>query len=181
MIGIDRPKDLRLGGFDLALLSGGPIYGLLARAGIARPGRAGFALRILFFLALSWIPLVVLTIWQGTFLNPALKVPFLYDFAEQCRFLFVLPLLIVAEAVVEPWLGYIMAQFRPLVSEADSEKFSENISLAMRSRDSLPIELVLILLAFIRPHFDTMSLSANITSWRTVTTDAGAVPCPSST
>ncbi len=176
MIGTDRPKDLRLSEFDLSLLRGGPMYGLLVRSGIARPGRAGFVLRILFFIAVSWIPLALITMWQGTFINNSLKVPFLFDFAEQCRFLFVLPLLIIAEGVVEPWLGYIMAQFRALVSEADVERFKTNVSLAIRSRDSVAIEMLLILLAFIRPHFDVMSLSTGITSWRTVTTDAGTVP-----
>jgi hypothetical protein len=167
-------KDLRLGQFDLSLLTGGPLYQLLVRAGIARPGRAGIALRILFFVSLTWLALALITIWEGTFLSSAIKVPFLYDFAEICRFLFVLPLLIIAEGIVGPWLNHVIAHFRRLVSVADVDKFERNIALAIRSRDSVPIELLLILLAFIRPHFGVLSLSADVSSWRTLTTETGA-------
>ncbi len=116
------------------------------------------------------------TIWQGTFFNPAIKVPFLYDFAETCRFLFVLPLLIVAEGIVGPWLSHVIAHFRGLVSAADIDKFEGNIALAIRWRESIPVELILILLAFLRPHIGSMTLSADISSWRSIITDAGSVP-----
>jgi hypothetical protein len=145
----------------------------MVRAGIARPGRAGIVVRILFFVALTWIPLVLITSWQGTFTNPALKVPFLYDFAETTRFLIVLPLLVIAEAVVEPWLGRVMAHCRELVAESDAEKFMQNIAAAIRSRDSVPVELILIVLAFIRPFVGVMELSTNISSWRTMATATG--------
>lgn len=169
-------KDFSLSQFDLSLLTGGPLYGLLVRAGIARPGHAGIVLRILFFVSLTWGALALITIWQGTFLNSALRVPFLFDFAEICRFLFVLPLLIMAEGIVGPWLSHVISHFRKLVSEADIEKFEENIASALRSRDSIVAELVIILLAFIRPHFDALTLSASVSSWRAVTTDAVSVP-----
>ncbi len=169
-------KDIRQGEFDLSLLRGGPLYGLLVRAGIARPGRAGFVLRILFFVALTWIPLALMSIWQGAFLPAGIKVPFLYDFAETCRFLFVLPLLIIAEGIVEPWLSHVITHCATLVSEADKEKFKHNIALAIRSRDSVPVELLLILLAFIRPHVGGLALSAGISSWRTLTTGAETAP-----
>jgi hypothetical protein len=69
-------------------------------------------------------------------------VPFLYDFAEICRFLFVLPLLIAAEGMVGPWLIHVIAHFRKLVSEVDTDKFERNIALAMHSSDSIPVELI---------------------------------------
>ena len=169
-------KDLRLGQFDLSLLTGGPLYGLLVRAGIARPGRAGIVLRILFFVSLTWGALALITIWQGTFLSSAIKVPFLYDFSEGCRFLIMLPLLIIAETIVGPWLSHVVSHFRRLVSEADADKLEQNIALALHSRDSLPVELLLILLAFIRPHIDALTLSAGVSSWRTFTNEAGSVP-----
>lgn len=176
MNGTNRTKDLRLGEFDLSLLRGGLLNGLLVRAGIARAGRVGLVIRILFFVALTWIPLALITIWQGTFCNPSIKMPFLYDFAEACRFLFMLPILIVAEGVLEPWMGHVIGHLRSLVLDVDIERFKHNVALAIRDRDSIPIELLLILLAFIRPHIGDLAISAGTTSWRTVTTDAGTVP-----
>lgn len=176
MTAAGHPEDLSLGDFNLSLLRGGPLYRLLVRAGIARPGRAGNVLRILFFVGLTWIPLAAITIVQGSFLNASIRVPFLYDFAEACRFLFMLPLLILAEDIVEPWLRRVIAHFCRLVSEADTEKFNNYIAIATRSRDSLPAELLLLLLAFIRPHIGDLTFSSDITSWRTVTTNAGSLP-----
>lgn len=169
-------KDISLSEFDLSLLRGGPLYNLLVKAGIARPGIAGIALRILFFACLTWIPLAAITVLSGTFFTSTIKVPFIYDFAEISRFLFVLPLLIAAEGIVEPWLGHVMAHCRTLTAEADLEKFRHNIVLAFRSRDSITIELLIVLLAFIRPHLGGLELSSSTSSWRTITSAAGVEP-----
>ncbi len=169
-------KDISLADFDLSLLRGGPLYSLLVKAGIARPGLAGIVLRILFFVCLTWVPLAAITIGSGTFFTTSLKVPFIFDFAEISRFLFVLPLLIAAEGIVEPWLGHVMAHCRTLTAEADQEKFKQNIALSLRSRDSITIELLIVLLAFIRPHLGGLELSSSTSSWRTCTTAAGVEP-----
>jgi len=171
-------KDISLDEFDLSLLKGGPLYALLVRAGIARPGLRGIVFRILFTVGITWIPLALLTLGQGNFVNSALKVPFLFDFSETCRFLFVVPTLIIAESIVEPWLAHVIAHCRRLVSEADTDKFKKIIASSVRSRDSLMVEGMLLLLAFVRPHFgdfDTTN-AANIGSWQTLTTAAGTVP-----
>jgi hypothetical protein len=148
----------------------------MLRAGIARPGPRGTASRILFFVCLSWLPLVVITSWQGTFFNTSIKMPFVCDFVETCRFLFVLPLLIVAEVIVEPWLAQVILYCRRLVATADAERFETFLAMALKSSDSISIELLLILLAVIRPHFASMTLSSDISSWRTLPTSAGIAP-----
>lgn len=160
-------KDISLGEFDLSLLRGGPLHSLLVRAGIAREGMRGILARILFFVGITWVPLAILTASQGTLLNTSIKVPFLYDFSEVCRFLFVLPLLIVAESIVEPWLAHVLAHCRRLVSDEEVDRFNNFIAKAVRSRDSIYVELFLVALAFIRPHFQYMDLSAESVSWRT--------------
>ena len=53
-----------------------------------------------------------------------------------------------------------MLPLRSLVPEADIEKFKHNVELARRDRDSIPIELLLILLAFIRPHIGDLAISS---------------------
>ncbi len=169
-------KDITLGDCDSSFLSGGPLYGLLVKAGIARSGRAGIALRILFYFALSWVPLALMTISQGTFITPALRVPFLYDFSESCRFVLVLPLLIIAESIIDPWVAYVTANFRTLLPEADIEKFKHNVALAVKHKNSVGVELLLILLAFIRPHVGNLNLSEDVTSWRMVATETGTAP-----
>ncbi|MBX9688821.1 MAG: hypothetical protein K2X27_19085 [Candidatus Obscuribacterales bacterium] len=173
MTGAESPEESRSEELPLALLSGGPLYTLMVKAGIAKPGLTGIRLRILLSIAISWIPLALLTIAEGSFANSSLKVPFLYDFAEWCRFLFALPLLIVAEYLIEPWLAQVIAHCRGLIETTDLEKFNEYVKAALKSRDSVPVELVLVLLAFIRPHFGDMMLSSKISTWHTVNTAGG--------
>jgi len=90
MTAADQTKDLSLSNFNLPLLRGGPLYSLLVRTGIVRSERASNRSRILFFMAVTWLPLVLITLWHGTFFNQAIKMPFAFDFSEACRFLFVL-------------------------------------------------------------------------------------------
>jgi len=42
--------------------------------------------------------------------------------------------------------------------EANTEKFNSYLATALRSRDSVPVELLLLLLAFIRPHLGDLVL-----------------------
>jgi len=167
-------QDISLDEFDLSLLRGGPIYSLLVRAGIGRPGAAGIGLRMAAFVSVTWVALAILAAMQGVALNPALKVPFLYDFSEACRYLFVGPLLIVAEALIEPWLSHVVNRLRRLVPEEEAQKFTDRVARAVRSRDSLLMEVIIVLLAFARPHFGvTLGISTGTSSWLTCHTSEG--------
>lgn len=85
---------------DFSLFVGGPVYQLLLRLGLIKPPLDRVGLRILIISTLVWVPLLVLTILNGRFLN-GVKVPFLFDYEVHLRLLASLPLLILAEVVIQ--------------------------------------------------------------------------------
>ena len=87
-----------------ALLHGGLIDSLLKKGGVANLGCEKTNRKVLAFIALTFLPLLGLCLAQNVAFGPGLKIPFLLDVAEITRFLFVGPLLLIAEKIVEPWL-----------------------------------------------------------------------------
>lgn len=95
-----------------------------------------------------------------------------HDFSAAARFLLVGPLLIAAEAVIEPWLIQIVRQFRDsLVPEDALPRFRGLIAGAMRWRDSYLVEILLVVLAFGIPLWSaTYELSPAGGTWHTYAT-----------
>ncbi len=127
---------------DFSLFVGGPVYQLLLRLGLIKPPLDRVGLRILIISTLVWVPLLVLTILNGRFLN-GVKVPFLFDYEVHLRLLASLPLLILAEVVIHRRVKVILRQFhdRQIVTRALQPQFESIIQSAMRLRNSIPIEL----------------------------------------
>jgi hypothetical protein len=84
-------------------------------------------------------------------LGKSVPVPFLLDIAAQVRFLVALPLLIFAERVVHERMLSIIAQFRErhLIPAGASDRFKAAIDSAMRLRNSIIAEALLIVLVFV--------------------------------
>src|SRR6476619_5889071 len=114
---------------DFSLVLGGPLYQLSLRSGLIRPPFGNLSWRIGVITALSWLPLVPLTIVGGCFAG-GVQVPFLYDFEVHTRLLFSLPLMILAELVVYVRMRAIAAQFleRHIITENVRPAFSAVIA-----------------------------------------------------
>lgn len=78
-------------------------------------------------------------------------MPFLFDIEAQTRFLVALPLLIGAELLVHKQVRLLVGQFidREIITEKELPRFNELISSAIKLRNSVVIELILLLLAFV--------------------------------
>lgn len=154
--------------YDVSIIDGGPLYKVLKNTGLSHAaGTTGFL--CLLFIVVTWIPMLVLSMLQNVALNPALKIPFLFDISEICRFLICAPLLILAEKVVEPWLGSVIRQFRQLVPADEIDAFHHNINLATRARELVIVEICLLLFALIRPHFDlAVAMMHEVSSWQII-------------
>jgi len=135
---------------DFSLVLGGPLYQLLLHYKLIEPPLGHVGWRIGVITAIAWLPLVVLTIFIGRFVGNV-KVPFLYDFEVQTRLLFALPLLVLAEYLVYVRMRTLTAQFieRKIITEDVRPAFNAVISSAMRLRNSLVLEVLLLLLVFI--------------------------------
>lgn len=135
---------------DFSLVLGGPLYQLLRRAHLSDDALELVTRRILIFSLLSWLPLLLLSVWEGKALGRAIPVPFLLDTEVHARFLVALPLLIVAELVVHRRMHYVVRQFleRNLIPEDARTQFDTAIASAFKLRNSIVAELLLIVFVF---------------------------------
>jgi hypothetical protein len=136
---------------DFSLVLGGPLYQLALRSGLIRPrppaGHIGS--RIGAITLLAWLPLAVLAAIGGRF-AAGVKVPFIYDFEVQSRLLFALPLMVLAELVVYTRMRALTSQFteRQIITDAVRPAFNAAISSAMRLRNSIAVEVALLIIVF---------------------------------
>jgi len=129
------------------ITEGGPAHTLLTRLRLVALGRRSHAFRIAIILSLAtWLPLVVLAFSAGL-LTGGTKIPLLYDFAPHVRFLFALPILILAEIPVATRIHKAVSHFftSGLVAPEDEGSFVALIESTIRFRDS-PIATVVLLL-----------------------------------
>jgi len=101
-------------------------------------------------LALAWVPLLIFSVaeghaWAGR------GLPFLKDVELHARFLLAMPLLILAELVVHMRMRPVILQFveRGLIADSTRADFDAAIASAVRLRNSVWAELVIILFVYV--------------------------------
>ncbi len=139
---------------DFSLVLGGPLFQLLMRLKLTTPALALLKKRILFITLFAWLPLLIFSLMDGKAWG-GLEVPFLFDFEAQSRFLVALPLLIAAELVVHKRVRIMVGQFieRNIITENVLPKFMELIASAMRLRNSVLFESLLLFFIFVGGHY----------------------------
>lgn len=136
---------------ELYIERGGPAYRLMQRIGLIRGEDPSLARRIVAFLVITWVPLLVLSCWEGLAVGPTHRESLLLDFAAFARFLVAVPLLFVAEVTIGPRVTAAGLHFvrAGLVTPDDYPAFEQAIRRLARWRDSLGAELVLIGIAVV--------------------------------
>lgn len=167
---------------NFSLVLGGPLYQLLLRAHLIKPPVGLCVRRILFFLFITWLPLLILTMISGTAFG-SVRIPFIHDIAIHARFFISLSLLIAAELSVHYQIKIIINQFieRNIIAPENKSAFDKIITSCMHLRDSVLAELLILILAFsagpwIWKEFSNLNIStwyASITSHGPELTAAG--------
>jgi len=171
-----RDNDARL---DFSLVLGGPLFQLLRRAHVCDDALELVRKRILFFVSLTWLPLLVLSVLEGQAFGGSAPVPFLWDVEAHARFLIALPLLIVAELVVHQRMRPVVRQFldRNLIPQEALSRFDAAIASAFRMRNSVLAEAILIAVVYlvgvmlVWRHFVALSTTATWYSTPTAESD----------
>ena len=134
-------------GFDL--VSRGPSYRLALRFGFGHPDRPRRIRKVLLLILVTWVPLVLLSLAAGHAFGDRVAVPLLHDPVILSRFLFVVPLLAVAEIVVERGLGVQSRYFLEsgILPERETPQFEAAKAEALRLRESVVAEGVIVVLA----------------------------------
>jgi hypothetical protein len=133
---------------DFSLVLGGPTFQLLRRAHLEGPALELLPRRVAWSILITWLPLAVLALIEG---NPSgAKLTFFHDIETQVRFLVAVPVLIAAERVVHLRMRITVKRFidRRIVRAGDVPRFHAAIEAANRLRNSLPLELGLLIFVY---------------------------------
>ena len=135
---------------DFSLILGGPLFQLLRRAHLSGDAADLVSRRMIALALITWLPLLALSIAEGHAWGDSVKVPFLFDVDVHARFLLALPLLIVAELVVHQRMRVVVGTFvkRGLLPDEGRKRFDAAIAAAMRLRNSVLAEVLLIAIVY---------------------------------
>jgi hypothetical protein len=159
---------------DFSLLAGGPTHWLQQRLGLVKPDRLHQGRRVVVCILLTWVPLLLISALEGVALGDRVKLPFLYDFSSYARFLVGIPLLILAEGLVETRVAETAKHFvhSRLISEGDRPRFHAAIRHCSALRDSVVAEGVLIVLTVISVTIISREFPFPFSTWRSSVTES---------
>jgi hypothetical protein len=155
---------------NFSIVLGGPLYDFLLRHGFVRLVLPNVARRIGVLIALTWVPLLLLSFKDGLALGNQVRIPFLYDFSMYGRFLLGLPLLLIAEIAIDPRIRQAVREFvhAGVVSGQELSAFENVLERTQRLRDSWIPETVMLVLAFFPVFlFEQEWTLGAISSWHT--------------
>ncbi|MFL6437547.1 MAG: hypothetical protein ACJ71Q_08210 [Terriglobales bacterium] len=136
---------------DFSLVLGGPVFQLYRRFYVA--GSSGLELmyrRIALLTGLAWLPLLLLALLGASGGEVGRQISFFRDIEVQVRFLIALPILVAAELVVHSRIRPVVRSFleRRIVLPADVPQFDKAIASAVKLRNSVPLELGLLVFVY---------------------------------
>lgn len=165
------PQPVSQDPYEFSLALGGPLFQLARRAHLADDALALLRRRALVLTALAWVPLLLLSAFNGRAWGSAERLPFLYDISTHARLLVALPLLVLAELIVHQRVRLVLRQFmdRGLIAAASQARFDRAMASAVRLRNSTVAEIVLlgvvylVFAGYFWPQFRLVS--AHVSSW----------------
>lgn len=128
--------------------------------------------RIVVLSGIAWLPLVVLTLIEGTFISDAITIPFIKDVVPYVRGLVIIPLLVMADNVIEPMMTRIVGYLRTsgVVPESERERLDGAVKKMAYLINIRWIQLAIVVLAvlvswLLRTDYVDMWKEEGITSW----------------
>jgi hypothetical protein len=162
----DRRPSENTAGFSL--VSSGPIRRVLQWLGMFHPA---YKIRTIFVcLGLVCLPLMLLAGIDGTAWGNKVNIALLHDFSAYARFLIALPLLIVAESIIDPLVQQAASTLNSsgIIRQDELPAFRANLAMVMRLRDSILINVFFAVLSLL-PYFlffaDYQWISSEVSTW----------------
>jgi len=134
---------------EFSLVRGGPSYRLAVRLRFGNRNASRRVLKVLLLVLVTWVPLLLLSLAAGHAYGHGVAVSLLRDPVIFSRFLFVVPLLSLAEIVVETSLGVQTRYFLEsgVVPEQGRPRFDSAQAEVTRRRDSVLAEGMILVVA----------------------------------
>lgn len=154
--------------FDFSLVLGGPLYQIWRRAHLTGDTLELVYRRVVVTLLVGWVPLLILSALGGRAIGTAIRIPFLNDIEAHARFFLALPLLIGAELVVHLRNRVVIRRFvdRRIVRPEDLPRFDAALEWGLRLRNSVVIEVALLVLCLTVGHWIWRSqVALNTDTW----------------
>ena len=133
---------------DFSLVQGGPFNRMLERGKLLRAPTGLVERRVIACIAVTLLPLVVLTAVSGTLVS-GVAIPLVRDLDVTVKFLVALPLMIIAEPIVHSRVKETVQEFldRDLVAPRDEPRFEAIVASTMRLRNNAVVEVLLFVVA----------------------------------
>lgn len=157
------------------LMEGGPLFQIEQRISSFRKKAALTKKRALLSILLTWAPLLILSLLQGTAYGRKIPVPFLRDFAVHARFVFAVSLLLLSENVLGPRIAEAAEQFvkSKVILPPDYAGFDQAVTRGLQKRDSITVEIVIAVLAFVVSVVGFLITAVHVSTWYAVWSSAG--------
>ena len=157
------------------LMEGGPLFRIEQRIGSIRKDIPFTKRRALFSILLTWLPLFILSLLQGTAFGRTIPVPFLRDFSVYSRFLFAVPLLLLAENILGPRIAGTAEHFiqANVVLPPDYDRFDGAVAFGLRRRDAAVFEFMIAVLAFVISIGGFLTTAVHASTWYAIQSSAG--------
>lgn len=137
-------------------------------------------LRILIMSGIAWVPLVVLTLADGTFVADDMTMPFVKDVIPYVRGLIVIPLLVMADNVIEPMMERIVKylRFSGVIPDQEQAHLENAVESTVYLLNAKWIQAILVILAVLvswamQVDYVDMWKEQGVTSWALHMEDTG--------
>ena len=136
---------------NFSLVLGGPLFQLWRGTRLAGDALQMLHRRVITLAVVAWVPLLLLSIAEGHAWGNSITLPFLHDVELHVRLLVALPLLVVSELVVHQRMRPVVGLFleRGLIPRAARPQFDAAVASAIRLRNSVAAEVLLIALVYV--------------------------------
>jgi hypothetical protein len=160
----------------LLLMEGGPLFHVEQRIGSIRKNAPLTKRRALLSIMITWLPLLILSLLQGTAFGNSIAVPFLRDFSAYTRFLLAVPLLLLAENLLGPRIAETAEHFidANVILPDDYNRFDEAVAHSLQRRDSVVAEIAIAIIAFAFSIGGFLLTAVHSSTWYAVRSSAGA-------
>ena len=154
---------------NFSITRGGPLHWLLVLMGHAGDGRKLVIRRALAVIIITWLPLLLLSLWQGLAWGHQLDIPFFRDLAVNVRLLIAVPILVMAESRIDRrWRALVLEFLRSgLVDGETLPSFEAILQRTARWRDSVLPEILMVVAALAPALFlkNTEMLMTGTSNW----------------
>ncbi|MBX9771694.1 MAG: hypothetical protein K2X29_10000 [Candidatus Obscuribacterales bacterium] len=156
----------------------GLLYRLLTLLKLAVPGIHASGASALFFIGITWLPMLVMALMEGTALPGKVHVPFLLDYSSISRYLIAGPVILISEPIVRPWMKRIIKHFLAchIIPPESIQDYRHLVDHILRLQTTPIMQVFLLVVSFVTSIISAdVAMHAHISTWQTTQLADGKV------